>query len=166
MKNLNFKKIASYALNIGFLIAIIWLVGLWQSRNLLSDDSTAPDFTAIDLNGNQFTLSAQKGKKTILYFFAPWCSVCKLNIDNLNEFTGITDVSAIAIGLGYNNKKEIETFARKYELKVPVIPGTESIENLYRIQSYPTIYIIDENGIIYDKTVGYTTNLGLYFRLL
>lgn len=36
----------------------------------------APAFTAKTLDGNMFTLSAQRGKVVLLYFWATWCSPC------------------------------------------------------------------------------------------
>lgn len=36
----------------------------------------APDFTVTALDGNQFTLSQQRGKVVGLHFWGTWCTPC------------------------------------------------------------------------------------------
>ncbi|MFQ6065065.1 MAG: peroxiredoxin family protein [Candidatus Bathyarchaeia archaeon] len=43
----------------------------------------APDFTLIDINGNEFSLSNQLGKVVILSFLAIECYYCRLEMPHL-----------------------------------------------------------------------------------
>jgi thiol-disulfide isomerase/thioredoxin len=45
----------------------------------------APDFTALDNNGKQVSLSQFRGKVVLLNFWASWCGVCKTEKPKLSE---------------------------------------------------------------------------------
>ena len=50
----NIKKIL---INVGVMVGVYLLVGLWQTRNLLSeDDGVAPGFELVDLQGKSHRL--------------------------------------------------------------------------------------------------------------
>ncbi len=48
----------------------------------------APDFTALDNNGKQVSLSQFRGKVVLLNFWASWCGVCKTEKPKLAEMAG------------------------------------------------------------------------------
>lgn len=45
----------------------------------------APDFTALDVNGNPVKLSSLRGKVVLLNFWASWCGVCKTEKPRIME---------------------------------------------------------------------------------
>ena len=162
------KKAISWGIQLLIFIGIFYGVSKWQSRNLLPEKTSAPDFTLKSLSNKDFSLSDQKGKKIVLYFFSPWCTVCKLssgNIVELRKDRSKDKVAIFAIGQSYRNVDEVKGFAKKHKLNVPVLLGNRSISSDYKISAFPTIYIIDEHGKVKDRVVGYTTEIGLKLRL-
>ena len=74
--------------------------------------------------------------------------------------------SIFAVALSYNGLQSIEAFLERNALDVPVLLGNSEILNSYRINAFPTVYVLNESGNIDSSTVGYTTTLGLWWRTL
>ncbi|WP_223789558.1 peroxiredoxin family protein [Marinicella meishanensis] len=150
------------------LLALVALVLWWTQRGTLSaDGQQAPDFVLPMLNGPTVTLSDYQGQEVLLYFFAPWCSICRLSADNLNDLRAARDESELAIlmvALSYQNRQEVVDFVADLELQVPVLFGHEQQMADYQIQGFPTYYVIDSDGRLQAKSLGYSTEWGMRFR--
>ena len=46
----------------------------------------APDFTMLDMDGNEVTLASFFGKPIILNFWASWCGPCKMEMPDIQKF--------------------------------------------------------------------------------
>ena len=46
----------------------------------------APDFTMLDMDGNEVTLASFFGKPIILNFWASWCGPCKMEMPEIQKF--------------------------------------------------------------------------------
>ncbi|MGB1238366.1 MAG: redoxin domain-containing protein, partial [Pseudomonadales bacterium] len=103
---------------------------MWQQRDLLSDNEAAPQFELAELYTGKSTALVTPGKPTLLYFFAPWCTVCKLSIGNLAFVT--EDIQVAAIALDYRSIEEVADFIDGKELSVPVLLGTSALSKAYK----------------------------------
>lgn len=118
------------------------------------------------LRGGNIALQSQ-GKVTVLYFFAPWCQVCHASISNLQAiFEKNEHIDVIAIALDYTSKAEVMSFTREHQLTFPIALGNEAIKRAFSITAYPSYYIVDGENIITAKSMGYSSELGLYLRSL
>lgn len=118
------------------------------------------------LMGETATLAAQ-GKITVIYFFAPWCNVCHLSIDNLqNIYLKNQNIDVIAVALDYDNIDEIKEFNKSHQLTFPIALGNSTIKNDFKIAGYPSYYVLDENNKLLSKSMGYSTELGFYLRTM
>ena len=115
------------------------------------------------LTGEKISI-ATTCKKTVVYFFAPWCAVCKVSMDAIDMFAGKNNLQAIAVGLDYDNVAELKPYAEKRS--VPVYAGNSEIQRRFLIDRYPTVYIIDKDGRIAHTMVGYTSRFGIWIRTL
>ena len=66
----------------------------------------------------------------------------------------------------WSDLQSIKSFIKRNDLEVPVLIGTPQIVNSYRINAFPSIYVVNETGEIYSSTIGYTSILGLLLRTL
>jgi peroxiredoxin len=161
------RVIAERMGQLALVIAGIVGIGAWQTRNMTAVGEPSPSFQLTDLDGNSVSLKDAEGKKTILYFFAPWCSVCGVsshNINALREAYQQDELAIFAVGLGWDSVEELKQFAKEHALTVPVLIGTEQTSEAYRISAFPSVYILDEEHRIAYRSVGYTTELGLRIR--
>ncbi len=118
------------------------------------------------LMGETVSLNSQ-GKKTILYFFAPWCQVCHVSIGNLQALYEKNEhIDVIAVAMDYINVNEVMDFTKQHQLTIPIALGNEDIKHAFSISAYPSYYVINEENSIIGKSMGYSSGLGLYLRSL
>ena len=118
------------------------------------------------LMGETVSLNSQ-GKTTVLYFFAPWCQICHMSIGNLQALYEKNEhLDVVAVALDYTSIDEVMDFTKQHQLTFPIALGNEKIKHTYSITAFPSYYVINENNTVVDKSMGYTSELGLYLRSL
>ena len=162
----NWKR---WLLNGVLVLAIFMGATAWQGRDLVSEQTPAPSFRLTALSGSPVALEDLRGRRVLLYFFAPWCKVCELSISNLNWVRKLRDeesIALLAVALSYKDLQSVEAFLERNVLNVPVLLGTPELLKSYRIRAFPTVYALNESGDIDGSTVGYATTIGLWWRTL
>jgi len=161
-------KWASILFEATLIVLVLMLLSWFQNRGTLAaDGKTAPDFTLKSISGEVIQLSQLKGKKVLIYFFAPWCSICHMSGGNLNALRKARskdDLEILVVGLSYEFDAEIQDFANELELTMPVLYGTEQQMADYKIKGFPTYFVIDKDGKVTHRSVGYSTEIGLRLR--
>ena len=119
----------------------------------------APDFVLRNLEGREVKLSDYAGKVVILDFWATWCPPCRAEIPHfvqLQKEWGSKGLQVIGVSLDREGVKVLKPFAKKYRMNYLVLIGDSKVVKVYgSIRSIPTTFVIDRNGIIYKKYVGY-----------
>jgi peroxiredoxin len=150
------------------IIAVFFTISWYQNRGTLAaDGKVAPDFKLQNLKGDFVELSSMKGKKVLVYFFAPWCRICSLssgNLNNLRASRDIEELEILIIGLSWESVDELIKFAEKQGFTSPVLIGTSKQLEDYKIKGFPTYFVIDEDGRVIHRSVGYSTEIGLRVR--
>ena len=138
---------------------------LRETSMLSSDTKITPtstlSFTQVPtLLGETVSLNSQ-GKKTIIYFFAPWCKICHISISNLQAlYEKNSNIDVIAVALDYRKLSEISDFAQDKQLTFPIALGNEEIKKAFLITAYPSYYVISEENTVIGKSLGYSSELG------
>jgi thiol-disulfide isomerase/thioredoxin len=146
------------------LCAIVFAVNVWQSRDMLDDNSHLEVATQLLVGLDGQTRSFIKADKpTLLYFFAPWCKVCSLSIGNL-EYLDTNQLNIVRVALDYSNVEEVQEFADNHNISSHILLGHKGLKQQFKIQGYPTYYILDEQQKVLSKSYGYSTALGLKLR--
>jgi peroxiredoxin len=116
----------------------------------------APEFTVMALDGQKISLSALKGKRVVLDFWATWCPPCVKEIPHFVRLQNETSREDIVIlGISSENEAKLRPFVTKHKVNYLIASAQGLPAPFSAIQSIPTTFFIDRRGIIQSVLVGY-----------
>ncbi|OJY24213.1 MAG: hypothetical protein BGO98_20270 [Myxococcales bacterium 68-20] len=117
----------------------------------------ASTFSLTSVNGGN-KMAIEKGKVTIVDFWATWCEPCKKSFPKYQELyvkykaSGL-EILAISVD---DEKKEIPDFIKTYGAKFPVgWDEGHKVADCYKPPNMPSAYVIDKNGVVKFVHNGY-----------
>lgn len=127
-------------------------------------NSKAPDFSAKDMDGNTVRLSNLKGKVVLIDFWASWCVPCKKSMPHLIElYNAFKDTSFTVIGVNVDTQLDkVKEFEEELNTDIPfpvIFDKDSKLPPLYKVEGMPTTVVVNKDGIIKYKEVGYTNAL-------
>ena len=119
----------------------------------------APDFTLPQLEGGELTLSSLKGKIIILDFWATRCPPCRMEIPGFVKlYKKYKDKGLKIIGVCLESEATVKPFAKKMGINYTLVFADQKVRHEYGgIRYIPTTFIIDQQGDIVKKHVGYVS---------
>ncbi|MFL0504777.1 TlpA family protein disulfide reductase [Ureibacillus sp. 179-F W5.1 NHS] len=117
----------------------------------------APNFTLETLEGEVLSLSDFKGKKVFINFWATWCPPCRAEMPDIQKFSEDEDVLVLAINLTHTEDSllTVDNFIQEKGFDFPVLVDENGeVAELFRVQAYPTSYMIDTSGRIQFVALG------------
>ena len=130
-------------------------------KSMLSE--TAPVFALNDMQGKKIDITELKGKVVIVDFWATWCGPCKASFPGMqkmvNKYKDDPNVKFIFIDTwerGEDKRKDASDFivSNKYSFHVLMDNDNKVVEQ-FKVDGIPTKFVIDKNGIIRFKAVGF-----------
>lgn len=120
------------------------------------------DFTLQDLEERQISLSDYRGKVVFLDFWATWCPPCRMSIPEVEKLYEKYKDNENFVILGINLQEDKDTilkFLKNQKINYTVLLSDKKVVSNYKIRSIPAFFIIDQNGEIYNKYVGYAPGM-------
>ena len=147
------------------LVFVIIIVGmrLWQQRDM--PDGPPPALQGVTLAGQPYTLPARPEKPVLVHFWATWCSICRVQEDSIAAIAQ-DHPNTITIAMQSGGSAEITRYMQEQKINFSVVNDTDGmLSRTWGVRGVPTSFIIAPDGQIRFVEVGYTTGLGLRFRL-
>lgn len=129
-----------------------------RQKEMAKGDKMAPDFTLLDLQGKEVSLSDFRGKWVILDFWGSWCIWCIKGFPELKEAYEKYKDKLEIVGVDCNETEEAwRAGVKKYELPWINVynPASTTLLEEYGVQGFPTKAIIDPEGKIRNITTGH-----------
>ena len=127
-----------------------------QVRNLLPGRE-APNITGNDLGGDEFELREYRGDIAVLYFSGQWCAPCRTEYPYQRFMLELFKDEPVTI-LGVNSDEDIGTIREAKEREgldyrvwwdgYGEEPTKGPIATAWNVRRWPTVYILDGQGVI------------------
>jgi cytochrome c biogenesis protein CcmG/thiol:disulfide interchange protein DsbE len=122
-------------------------------------EGMAPDFTLKDMDGRTFRFADTRGNVVILDFWATWCPPCRMEIPHFEALYrqyGAKGLVIVGVALDRGGAANVKSFVEENGVTYTVVISDQRVISAYGgIRSIPTTFIIDREGRIVEKVVGY-----------
>ncbi|MHC5003397.1 MAG: TlpA family protein disulfide reductase [Planctomycetota bacterium] len=121
----------------------------------------APDWRLVDLDGREHALADYRGRVVVLDFWYRNCGWCIRAMPQLKELVRrYADRPVAVLGMNIDRKLEDARFvADELELNYPSMRADGQLARAHAVRSYPTLVVIDRNGVTRYVHVGYSGTL-------
>ena len=138
--------------------AVVWFAPQIAARVAAPrTGGSAPDFTLESTEGQKISLSAQRGKPTVVFFVASWCEVCRAEMPTMVEtFRAHQKHAVVFLGVDiYEDWETARAFREEFKMPFPLlVDAYGDVTTRYRVNGTPTTFFVDRDGVIRDVVVG------------
>ena len=133
-----------------------------MTKTILKEGMNAPDFSLPDGEGNEWRLSAQRGKVVVLLFYpgdeTPVCTrqMCSIR----NRWADYAGTGAEIVGISTDSEHSHRSFAQHHRLPLRLLSDVErKVADAYGARSLipgkvaRSVFVIDANGVIRHRDV-------------
>lgn len=152
------RLVINLAVPLGFLL----LLQAWQGRATLR--GLAPDIGGLTTSGQSLHLSDFRGGPVALHFWGSWCGVCRAEQPTIVAFSANHPVVTVAAYSG--SREEVASYLTEHPIGAPtLVDPSGTLARRFGVTSYPTTFVLDEEGRIQYTSLGFSSELGLRFRM-
>lgn len=112
-------------------------------------------------SGAKVDLSSLHGHVVMLDFWATWCGPCKMSIPELERiYENHRNEGLQVVGVSVDDadgRKNVAPVAKELKMTYPITFADDipDVQSKYAFNSLPTLFVIDKQGTVRYKMVGY-----------
>jgi peroxiredoxin len=150
---------------IAVLALLTLTLGVSEGKEYLGtseEEKKAADFTLINYDGNEISMSDYEGKIVVLEWFNYECPFVRYHYEDANTMTDLADKykEKDVVWLAINSTKHLkveknENYAKKYNVIHPILDDRSGeVGKAYGAKTTPHMFIIDTEGkILYNGAI-------------
>ncbi len=138
-------------------------VRVWQGIGV--EPYPAPPLAGTLLDGAAYILERETSKPRLVYFWASWCPICKVQQGAIDALMRDNDVITVA-SLKSGTVPELQQYLAQASLNWRVVNDPEDeLARAWKVRGVPKMYIVDRRGQVRFQMSGYTSGIELRARL-
>src|SRR5262245_36613816 len=144
-------------------LAVTVLILACTATNASEVGQRFPDFTLKSLSGREVAWKSFQGKVVIVNLWMTTCPPCRKEMPMLEELQRqFARRGVVVVGISTDEKASTAArFARQLKITYPllldsILMTSESEQKKFGFLGLPTTFIVDRNGIVRKKVIGFT----------
>jgi peroxiredoxin len=126
----------------------------------VNEGNQARDFSLETLDGSRVSLEDYRGKVVLVNFWATWCPPCRDEVPDIETtYRERRDEGFVVLGVNVEEPRgAVEPFVAEFDMTYPVLlDESGQVLKMYRAIGLPMSVVVDQEGVIRARHVGFLT---------
>jgi len=140
----------------------------WNAIRPVMPGDSVPSFSVIELDGGRLQGTDIRGQVALIDFWATWCGPCVAampHLERLHRQLEPEGLRMVSINTEAHNLNAVRQFAQEQGLSFPIYIDGGTMQQRFRVQSFPSMFLVDRSGTVRHVHIGSTSMVTLRNQL-